>query len=93
MEVKVIAKKLKESLNSDSILSILKLIGEAHDKIMEAQDELSSLMYDLDDEDIAEEENTLGALEEILDTLEADLSEHDHMGEDDPVEAFKETIE
>ena len=92
MEVKIITKKLKESLDSDSILSILSLIGEAHDKIMEAQDELSNLKYDLDDDDIAEEEDTLGALEEVLDSLEADISDYDFMGEDDPVEAFKDKV-
>lgn len=92
MKVKIIKRTLKESLNEDSILDILKLIGEAHDKIMEAQDLISDII-EYEDEDYEEStlESTLySSLEYILDDLEASLSEYDYMGEDDPVEAFKD---
>lgn len=89
MKVKVIKRKLKEEWDKKSLLSVLKLIGEAHDKIMEAQDELSYLKDEYDDMD-AVEVDLLDTLEYILDDLESDLSEHDYMGEDDPVEAFVE---
>ena len=78
--------KLREDFDEnlkDHLLEICRLIGKAHDEIMEAQDELSNVKYDYDEE-------VLDALEEVLDDLEASLSEYDFMGEDDPVEAFKE---
>ena len=82
-----IKRKLKEELSSGELLKILQLLGEAHDKIMEAQDELSDLMYEHEDDD---EDELLTTLEYILDDLESALSEHDYMGADDPVENFKE---
>lgn len=63
------------------IYQILYLIGEAHDKIIEAQD----LAKPGEDEFPAE-------LCDVLDDLEADLSEWDMMGEDDPEAAFYEKI-
>lgn len=63
------------------VYQILNLIGEAHDKIMEAQD----LVTPGEDEFPSE-------LVDILDDLEASLSEWDMMGEDDPEEAFKEKM-
>lgn len=86
MEVKVIKRKLKESLGDDGILEILSLIGKAHDLIMEAQDKIGDLRYEYDDI----EDDVLDVLEDALDDLESSLSKYDHMGEDDPVESFKE---
>lgn len=90
MEVKIVSRRLKEGLGEcdDAILEILGLIGKAHDCIMEAQDRLSEVRYSECDE--GEVEEMLDSLEYILDDLESDLSEHDHMGDEDPVEAFKE---
>lgn len=86
MKAKVVSRKLKEALDNNSILDILKLIGEAHDKIMDAQDLLNDLKEDNDDE-------LLDALEyDVLDDLEASLSEFDFMGEDNPLEALKEKV-
>lgn len=86
MKARVVSKKLKEDLDNNSILDVLKLIGEAHDKIMDAQDLLNDLKEDNDDE-------LLDALEyDILDDLEASLSEFDFMGEDNPLEALKEKV-
>lgn len=93
MKVKIIKRTLKESLNEDSILDILKLIGEAHDKIMEAQDLISDIVeYDEYEDEDYEESTLYSSLEYILDDLEASLSEYDYMGEDDPVEAFKDAL-
>jgi len=87
MKVSIAKRKLKEELNHRELFEILHLIGQAHDKIMEAQDLLSDLQYEYEDE---EDEELLSTLEYILDDLESALSEHDYMGEDDSVEAFKE---
>ena len=93
MEVKILNKKLREGVEecNDGLLKILELIGKAHDCIMEAQDLLGDIRYEVDDE--GDCEDALDSLEYILDDLESDLSEHDHMGEDDPVAAFKEANE
>jgi len=89
MEVKFVKRKLKEEWNKKSLLKVLELIGKAHDEIMEAQDELSSIKYEYEDND-AVEVDLLDSLEYILDDLESVLSEHDYMGSDDPIETFIE---
>lgn len=68
-------------MEQSNIYKILQLIGEAHDKIMEAQD----LVEPGEDEFPAE-------LSDILDDLEADLSEWDMMGEDDPEAALQDKL-
>ena len=90
MEVKITKRRLKEELGdcNDAILNILSLISKAHDCIMEAQDALSDARYDNEDGECDEE--LLDALEYALDDLEADLSEQDHMAEEDPIAAFRE---
>lgn len=64
------------------VYQILHLIGEAHDKIIEAQD----LVEPGEDEFPTE-------LCDVLDDLEAELSEWDMMGEDDPEAAFYEKLD
>lgn len=66
--------------DEDELLRFCKLMGEAHDKIMEAQDLLSDLINDgkLPD-DVSWD----------LDDVEASVSEFEFMGEDDPVKALK----
>lgn len=90
MKVKVVNRKLKEEFDlNDCILKVLKLIGQAHDKIMEAQDELSYAKDEADEEDNDYSEvDLIDSLEYSLDDLESTLSEYDFMGEDDPVQAF-----
>ena len=90
MKVKVVNRKLKEEFDlNDCILKVLKLIGQAHDKIMEAQDELSYAEDESYDEDNDYSEvDLIDSLEYSLDDLESALSEYDFMGEDDPVQAF-----
>lgn len=78
MKVKLVEKLLNENVSKEELKNVLYLIGLAHDKIMEAQDELDTLGYDYDDE-------ILSDLEYDLDDLEASLSELDFMGSDDPV--------
>lgn len=78
MKVKLVEKLQSGSAPKEELKSILYLIGLAHDKIMEAQDELETLGYDYDDE-------ILSDLEYDLDDLEASLSELDFMGSDDPI--------
>lgn len=77
------------------IFNILMKIGEAHDKIMEAQDDIADVRYDdIEDEDDSEfVSGTLDNLGYILDDLEAELSEYDFMGEDDPVTACLDKID
>lgn len=70
----------KDKINDDEgvddvMLRICKLMGEAHDKIIEAQ-ELASDLYDAG--------MINSNLEYILEDLEADLSQVDFMGEDKP---------
>lgn len=79
MKVRLVEKLLKEGVSKEELRTILELIGEAHNKIMEAQDELSSLSYDYDDDIITD-------LGYALDDLEAELSEYDFFGNDDPVQ-------
>lgn len=67
----------------NTFLQILRLIGEAHDKIIEAQD----LAESEDDEYRID-----SGLDDALDNLETELSEWDFAGEDDPEGAFKETF-
>lgn len=81
MKVKLVEKLLKEGVSKDEIYNILKLIGEAHDKIIEAQDYVDSLSSDYDDD-------ILGDLEMYIDDMEASISELDFMGEEDPVSAI-----
>lgn len=67
--------------DEDPTLRLCKLLGEAHDKIMEAQDLAKDLI----------EANELGQdLEYALEDLEADLSEFDFMGEGDPAAGLRE---
>lgn len=77
------------------IFNILMKIGEAHDKIMEAQDDIADVKYDdvRDDDDSEFVSGTLDNLGYILDDLEAELSEYDFMGEDDPVTACLDKID
>lgn len=59
----------------DEVLHVARLLGEAHDKIIEAMDLVESL----------EEEETIGSeLRYALEDVEAPLSELDFMGESDP---------
>lgn len=83
MKVRLVEKLLKEGVSKEELRTVLELIGEAHNKIMEAQDELSSLSYDYDDDIITD-------LGYALDDLEAELSEYDFFGDDDPVQAALE---
>ena len=80
MKVRLVEKFLREGVSKKDLEKILYLIGEAHDKIMEAQDELSSLGYEYDDE-------IIDNLSYDLDDLEASLSEFDFVGDEDPVQA------
>lgn len=88
MKIKLV-EKLNEGVDENlkkHLLAICKLIGEAHDKIMEAQDELSNVKYDY-------EEDILDIVEDSLDDLEASLSEMDFMGNDDPVKELEDHFE
>lgn len=89
MKIRLV-EKLNEGMDDnlrEHLLEICKLIGAAHDKIMEAQDELSNVKYDYDEE-------ILDDVEYALDDLEASLSEMDFMGSDgDPVEDLKDHFE
>ena len=74
----------KKSMKDDedsNLLKLCKLLGEAHDKIMEAQDLVKDLIEagEVDD-----------SLEYDLDDLEADCSNFEFMGENNPVEALLE---
>ena len=74
----------KDSKCKDSKADIMKicvLLGEAHDKIMEAQDLVDDLAYD--------DELPSDAIYDLED-LEAALSEFDFMGEEQPADAFLE---
>lgn len=80
------AKMVKEEKVEDDendIQKLCRLLGEAHDKIMEAQDIASDLIgegvFDSD-------------LEYALDDLEADLSQFDYMGESNPARALMEAF-
>ena len=79
MKAKLVETILKEGVSKDQLNVILKLIGEAHDKIMEAQDELDTLSYEYDDE-------ILDCLSYDLSDLESSLSELDFVGSDNPTQ-------
>ena len=79
MKIRLTENILHEGFTKDDLNEICKLIGAAHDKIMEAQD--------LCDWDAPEE------LSYLLDDLEASLSEYDFMGEDDPTQAMIDALE
>ncbi len=78
------AKKLKDSIKDeeDPKLTICRLLGEAHDKIMEALD----LVEDLENED-----ELPSSLRYDLEDLEASASEFDFMGESNPVDVLMGT--
>ena len=88
MKVRIEARKLRESLGYKELFDVLLAMGQAHDKIMEAQDLLEDLEYRHYDDDEGEDA-AIPVLREILEDLEATLSEQDYMGEDDSVEAFR----
>lgn len=80
------AKTVKEEKVEDDendIQKLCRLLGEAHDKIMEAQD----LASDLIGEGVFDSD-----LEYALDDLEADLSQFDYMGESNPARALMEAF-
>ena len=63
------------------MLILCRLLGEAHDKVMEALDLAK---------DLIEEGKLSSDFESELDNLNDDVSEFDFMGENNPVDAFKE---
>ena len=50
MKVNIVKRNLKEGINHKNLLEVLQLIGQAHDKIMEAQDIISDLKYQYEDD-------------------------------------------
>ena len=72
-------KKAEDSLEQDGVHQLALLLGEAHDKIMEAQDLAKDLV---NDEILADD------IEWDLSDLEAEVSEFEFMGEDDPAAAL-----
>lgn len=73
-----IKKDLKEDYDRDDILEIARALGKAHDGLVEASELLSYL-----DADVLSDE-----LRYAVEDLEAEASELDFMGEDNPVEAL-----
>lgn len=67
--------------DEDAKLVLCKLLAEAHDKIMEAQEVAK---------DLIEADELSSDLEYALDDLEAEVSEFEFMGESDPVAALLE---
>lgn len=65
----------------NDFLKLARLLGEAHDKIMEALD----LAEDLENQDLVG-----SGLRYALEDLEADASDFDYMGESNPDEVLKE---
>ena len=81
MKAKLMEKLLKEGLDEE-LLRVCRLLGEAHDKVMEAVDIVTDLDYSDEDTDL---DNLLEAIED----LDLYISEFDFMGEDNPVEELK----
>lgn len=80
------AKQVKEEKVGDDetdIQKLCRLLGEAHDKIMEAQE----IASDLIEEGVFDSD-----LEYALDDLESDLSQFDYMGESNPARALMEAF-
>lgn len=83
MKVKLVESLLKESIDKEELFQILKLIGQAHDCIMKAQDKIQDLSYEYEDE-------IIDSLSYDLDDIEASVSELDFMDSDDPVQEVYE---
>ncbi len=81
MKAKLIEKVLKEGLDEE-LLRVCRLLGEAHDKVMEAVDIVTDLDYFDEDADV-------DSLLEAIEDLDHYISEFDFMGEDNPVEELK----
>lgn len=84
MKAKLIEKVLKEGLD-DELLRVCRLLGEAHDKVMEAVESIEYLDFFGQDAD-------LNSLFDALEDLNHYISEFDFMGEDNPVEELKNTF-
>ena len=80
MKVKLVESILKESVDKKGLRAVLELMGQAHDKIMDALDEIDSLSYEYEDDIIDE-------IKYKLEDLEYELSEVDFIGENDPIQA------
>ena len=63
----------------DEILELARLLGEAHDKLMEALDKC---------EELENEDKVGSSLRYAIEDVEADLSDLDFMGESDPKDAL-----
>lgn len=74
-----IKSKAKDSVEDNDFLKLAQFLGEAHDKIMEAQDLAKDLVND---------EKLADNIEWDLEDLEAEVSEFEFMGEDDPAAAL-----
>jgi hypothetical protein len=81
MKAKLMEKLLKEGLDEE-LLRVCRLLGEAHDKVMEAVEIVTDLDY-------FDEDTDLDSLLEAIEDLDYTISEFDFMGEDNPVEELK----
>jgi len=84
-KVEAMKKDSKVKDSDDALLRLCQLLGEAHDKIMEAQDLINN---DLDDCDC-----DLSSLEYEIEDAEAILSEFDFMGNANPVKAMRKAYD